>query len=561
MKRLLILTGLIILSTSLFSQSKDNPTILTIGEHQFTVGEFWHIYDKNKDLSSFTETPEQFAERFTNYKLKVVDAIREKMDTETEFVTEFSKYAEELAAAYLIDSAAIEQAAKSAYNNMNRLVSAAHILITLPRNRPATPADTLAAWKKINDVRQKAIAGADFNDLAVEYSEDPSVAQNGGELGYFSAFQMVYPFEKTAFSTPVGQISEIVRSPFGYHIIKVNDLKPNPGKIKVAHIMKQFPRDVSPDVEAMLKNSIDSIYGLLQGGADFAELAKQFSDDKQSGARGGEMVPLTLGQIPVFTDEAFNLKTDGEVSAPIKTPFGWHIIKRLELIQIEDYQTARPQIINQMARDERGQAGHTAFINKKRYSAAFKINKPVFDEISASANETETNDAFFGKISQDDNRKLYEYETETVTVAQFLDFLKNDNAFAVTEGIVSIEKAMNRMASEVIMKTEKENLPKKTPTYLYLANEYFDGLLIFELSNKRIWSQVGADTVALYEHYLNNASDFSENGVLIPYENCKGEVMNSYQAKLEVDWIKEMRQRYNPVFNYKLLKKKKFRNN
>ncbi|MCL2073799.1 MAG: peptidylprolyl isomerase [Marinilabiliaceae bacterium] len=561
MKKTLIFIGFIFLSSLIFSQSKNDPTILTIGNHQFTVGEFWHIYNKNKDLSSFTETPEQFAERFTNYKLKVVDAINHKLETDDDFVTEFSKYAEELSASYLIDSVAIEQAARAAHHNMTRMVSAAHILVQLPRNQPATPADTLAAWTKINEARQKAVAGEDFNKLAIEYSEDPSVAQNGGELGYFSAFQMVYPFEKTAFSTPVGQISEIVRSQFGYHIIKVNDLKQNPGKIRVAHIMKQFQRNAPPEAEAQLKNSIDSIYRVLQSGGDFAELAKEFSDDKQSATRGGEMQPLLLGQIPVFTDEAFKLSKDGEVSAPVKTPYGWHIIKRLELLPIEDYQTSRPQIITNMARDERGQAGNTAFIKTKRYSSAFKVNKPVFDEITALSNDTKTNEEFFGKISQTDSRKLYEYEKENVTVSQFLEYLKNDNTFMVSEGIVSVEKAMDRMASEEIMKIEKNNLPKKIPTYQYLSNEYYDGLLIFEISNKRIWSQVGADTVALYEHYLNFASDYTENGELIPYENCKGDVMNSYQSKMEADWMIEMRKKYNPVFNYKLLKNKKYRNN
>ena len=561
MKQALIFTGLIILSLSVFSQSKNNPTVLTIGEHNYTVGEFWHIYNKNKDLSSFTETPEQFADRFTNYKLKVVDAIKLKLDTISDFVEEYSKYAEDLAAAYLIDSAAIEQAARSAHYNMTKLASAAHILVMLPRNRPATPADTLTAWNKISEAREKAMAGEDFNELAVEYSEDPSVAQNRGELGYFSAFQMVYPFEKAAFSTPIGNISEIIRSPFGYHIVKVNDIKPNPGRIKVAHIMKQFPRELTPEIEKIMESSIDSIYGLLLNGEDFAELAKQFSDDKQSGAKGGEMQPLFLGQIPVFTDEAFKLTKDGETSAPVKTPYGWHIIRRLELIPIEDYQTAYQNIITMMARDERGQAGNTAFINKKRNSAAFKINKPVFNEISALANDIEINNDFFGKISQSDNRTLYEYENIKVTVTQFLEYLKNDKSFVVSEGIISVEKAMNRQASEIIMKEEKQNLPIKTPEYLYLANEYYDGLLIFELSHNKIWSQVGADTVALYEHYLNYASDFSENGELIPYEDCKGEVMNSYQAKMEADWINDMRKKYNPTFNYKLLKNKKYRNN
>jgi peptidyl-prolyl cis-trans isomerase SurA len=644
MKHSIILTGLILLSLTVFAQKGSNQTILTIRDYQFPEGEFWHIYNKNKDLSSFTETPEQFAERFINYKLKVVDAIYQKMDTTASFVSEYGQYAEELAASYLIDSVAIEKMARGSYNNMTKLVSASHILITLPRNRAATPEDTLVAWNKIKEIRDKALAGADFNELAFEFSEDPSAKQNRGELGYFTAFQMVYPFEKVAFTTPSGKISEIVRTNFGYHIIKVQDIRPNTGKIRVAHIMKMFPRDADPSIEESLKTTIDSIYALIKNGQDFEELAKQFSDDKQSATRGGEMPPLTFGQIPVFVEEAFKLKADGEISAPVKTPFGWHIIKRLEIIPVEDYITAYPTIISMMGRDERGQIGHTALIEAKRRSPAFKINKEVWNEISLSAVNVENNDDCINKIQKNDNRTLYEYEGAKVTVTEFVEFLKNDKLFVVSEGIVSLEKSMDRMASDVILKEERKNLPRTNPTYHYLANEYHDGLLIFELSNEKIWSKVGADTVALYEHYLNYPAEFSEyptlagtiwnvsdakaikkidtelaknpnqdiealikklkitpaailvgnkisfakeasnpfktselpednkyknsggiiywqgtveKGALIPYEDCKGEVMNSYQNKLEENWLKELREKYKPVFNYQLLKKKK----
>ena len=648
MKRVTILTGLFLLSVMAFSQKASNQTILTIGEFQFPEGEFWHIYNKNKDLSAFSETPEQFAERFINYKLKVVDAISYKMDTLNSFVSEFGQYADELAAGYMIDSAAIEQAARSAYNNMTKFVNASHILIALPRNRLATPADTLKAYEKIKEIRDKALSGEDFGALAAEFSEDPSAVQNNGELGNFTAFQMVYPFEKAAFSTPVGKISEIIRSPYGYHIIKVNNVMTVTGKMKVAHIMKMFPRSgMKEDTEEKLKFSIDSIYAAFKKGADFSELAKLYSDDKNSAVQGGEMPAISIGQIPVFSEEAFKLKTDGEVSAPIRSPFGWHIIKRIGFTPIEDYKTAYPNIISMMSRegDERGQIGHTAYIDKKRNSPAFKINKAVWDEISQFAVNEENNETCFKKFTKNDNRILFEYETAKVTVNEFLDYLKTDKLFIVAEGIVSMEKSMNRIASDVILKVERQNLPKTCPIYQYLANEYHDGLLIFELSNKKIWSKVGADTVALYEHYLNYLPEFSENptlngkmwyvnnakliqkinkelslnpkanlteifkkvdksgskyrfmegsfsfakeennpveanvlpvenpfknsegavywqgalenGAVIPFENIKGEVMNSYQTKLENDWIKELREKYQPVFNMNLLKKKK----
>ncbi|MDR2928101.1 MAG: peptidylprolyl isomerase [Cytophagaceae bacterium] len=646
MRKIISLSALFLMMVSAFSQSKPDETILTIGQFKFTEGEFWHIYSKNKDLSSYKETPEQFAERFINYKLKVVAAIDQKMDTLPAFVSEYGKYADELAAGYLIDSAAVESAARSAYTNMTKLVNASHILVALSRSATPTPADTLAAWQKITEIRNRVLAGEDFNEIAATQSEDPSARQNQGRLGYFTAFQMVYPFEKAAFSTPVGEVSEIVRSQFGYHILKVHDVRPNTGKIRVAHIMKIFPRDVTPQIEEAMKVSIDSIYAAFKSGADFAELAQKHSDDRGSAARSGEMQPFNYGQIPVFSDAAFELVNDGDVSEPVKSPFGWHIIKRLELTPVEDYQTAHPSISSMLARDERGQAGNVAFVEARKKSPLYRLNGEVFSTLSAPLNsEIKNKDDYFGKITAT-TQILFEYDDAKVTVSDFVEYLKNDASFLVQEGTVALQKALDKKVSETVMEVERKKLPERNPAYRYLANEYHDGLLIFELSNQEIWAKVGTDSVALYEHYLNYSPEFVEysqltgtqcyvnnekliakiskavaknpsanisdivmkyakkpadskcitgthafaksvadnpvkaellpddnelknatgvvfwqgnieKGAVIPYENCKGDVMNSYQTLLETEWIKSLRNKYNPVFNSKLLKKKR----
>ena len=299
-----------------------------------------------------------------------------------------------------------------------------------------------------------------------------------------------------------------------------------------------------------------------------------------------------------------------------------------------------------MARDKRGEIGHTSFINSKKKNPEFKINRTILNEFVPYTIDAETNTAFFNKIDKNDNRIIFEYKTTKVTVDEFLDFMKKmEHTFQIKEGFIQVENALDKMASEVIQKVERENLHKTKPIYHYLANEYYDGLLIFESSNQKIWSVVGADSLALYEHYLNYCSEFSDyptlegkqwlindaklinkidkeitkfpnsniaeiikkfdktgsehkylegsfrfakeeknpvaanllpeenpfyntegiiywqgkiqKGALIPYEDCKGDVMNSYQTRLEENWIKELRQKYNPVFNYKLLKKKK----
>lgn len=159
----------------------------------------------------------------------------------------------------------------------------------------ATPQDTLAAYKKIMDIRQKALNGEDFEKLAVEYSQDPSAKENKGNLGYFTSFRMVYAFETAAYKTPLGEISKPVRTRFGYHLIKVNDIRNNRGEVAVAHIMLLNPKE-GEDPEAV-ENKINDIYKKIQQGENFEELAKQFSEDKSSASKGGVLNRFGSGQL------------------------------------------------------------------------------------------------------------------------------------------------------------------------------------------------------------------------------------------------------------------------
>lgn len=637
------LLGILFLSgISIFSFSQKDETILKIGSHHFSSGEFWHIYNKNKHIPGFNETPDQFAGRYINYKLKVIEAITQGLDTLPEFISEYTNYSDELAASFLIDSAAIEKSAKEAFNHMNRIVSASHILIRFPQS-PA-PADTLKAWQRINELRERITKGEDFNQVAAMHSEDPSARQNLGKLGYFSAFQMVYPFEKAAFSTKVGDISPIVRTTFGYHLIKVHENLPNKGKIKVAHIMKMFSQIPTPGMDAAVKTSIDSIYNLLLNGADFAQMASQFSDDGQSAPNGGEMRPFALNEIvPEFSSAAFNLKENGEISEPIRTPFGWHIIKKLDQQPLDDYKTLRPNILAMMGNDERNLAGQKTFVENKRKTPAFKFNQPNWQII--------TNPLESGEITREDYLKsvprssqlLFSYYTTTVSQAEFIEFLEKHPDFSTNEGKLSIEKALDEMITATIIKTEKERLPSTNHQFRYLKNEYHDGLLIFELSNREIWSKTDTDSAALHQFYLNHLPEFSNHptlvgtqcyvldgkqitnltkaikktpnaqlpdmvkkqfgnhenfnciqgefnfiytsdnpveasqltesnphfnskgvvfwqgtlipGEVIPYENCRGLVISSYQNHLEKEWVESLRKKHQPAFNKKVLKK------
>jgi peptidyl-prolyl cis-trans isomerase SurA len=492
--------------------AQKDQTILTIGDQTFSSGEFWHVYNKNKHLPGFNESPQDFADRFINYKLKVVEATHQGLDTLPSFKSEYQKYADDLKRAFMVDSAALEAMALQAYNNLENIVNASHILISLQPN--ALPEDTLKAYTLISEVREKAMGGEDFEALAQRYSQDPSAAQNKGRLGYFSAFRMIYPFEKAAFSTAVGSISEIVRTDFGYHIIKVHEKFPNPGKVRVAHIMKMFETPGENSHDSASKMAIDSIYAELLKGAPFEKLAARYSDDKNSSAQGGEMRAFSLPEmVPEFALAAFELEADGAVSEPVRTNYGWHIIKRLEHTPVGSFEDEYAHISSMMSRDGRSSIGAEAFIKTKMSGPNFHWSEAAVGGLYALAEQAVDNKTFFSSVSPSDE-VLFSYYQDVITVSAFVAYLESDASFNVIGGRAAIDKAMDAMAYQLVSEVENRDLAKHNQKYKYLVNEYWDGLLIFEISNNEIWQTVGRDTLALQTYYHNNLSEFTPAPVL-----------------------------------------------
>lgn len=270
-------------------QAQNEIPIVTIANQKISRAEFERIYKKNNENLQENidiKTPEEYLELFINFKLKVAEAMHLKIDTVQAFREELAGYRQELSAPYLTDIQFDEKMTRELYRRLKSEVNASHILFAVPEN--ATKAQDEEILAKALKIREEILAGKDFNEAAFEYSDDPSAKHNRGNLGYFSGFQMVAPFEDAAFTLPQGEISQPVKSSFGYHLIKVHDTRENRGEIKVAHIMKMFPPGISNIDKARLNNEMHSIYSKIKDGDDFAELAKAYSDDKQSAMQGAK---------------------------------------------------------------------------------------------------------------------------------------------------------------------------------------------------------------------------------------------------------------------------------
>jgi len=489
MKRLLF-SFLLVCASFLGVIAQNDEVLLTIDGKPVTKSEFEYIYKKNNSnvySEADKKSPKDYLELFIDFKLKVLEAENLQMDTLQSFKDELAGYRKEAAAPYLTDHNFDEQFVHEMYRRMTQEVNASHILLRLDPN--ATHGQEEKVLNKIQGIRQEIIDGKDFAQAANEYSEDPSVETNHGELGYFTAFMMVFPFENAAFETPVGEISEPVRSKFGYHLVKVNDVRKNQGEILVAHIMKNVSKDASEEKKAQIKATIDSLYQLVLNGADFAELAKKESDDRRSGAEGGKMPWFAAGRIiPSFSNPAFALKNIGDVSKPVETEFGYHIIKKIDERKIASFEQLKDEIENRIKRDpERNNSSQQAFIDELKKEYHFTENAEGKQKLEG--------------LNIQDKSTLPEVELFKIDNQEFGSNELQKWISSKKLGNGSYLSYFLQWVDDEVIALEDSKLEDKYPEFKYLMQEYHDGMLLFNISQEKIWNFASEDTTGLQDFY------------------------------------------------------------
>lgn len=495
---------LFVLSSSLSAQNKDKDVLFTINDKPYYTDEFERIYKKNLDLvkDDTQKDLDQYLELFVGYKLKVNKAYKLGLQNNAKYQNELKSYRTQLAKNYFNDTKITQELVEEGYNRLQKEIKASHILIMADEN--ATPEDTLKAFKKIDEVRKKALAGEDFEKLATEFSEDPSAKENKGDLGYFTAFRMVYPFENAAFTTEKGKVSKIIRTRFGYHILKINDIRANRGEITVAHIMVLNPK--ADDVDKDAKNTINDIYKKIQQGEKFEDLAKQFSEDKSSSSKGGVLNKFGSGQLSSeeFENMAFALKNVGDLSAPFQSQFGWHIIKLIEKHPIKTIDEMKSEIETKVGKDDRSKKITASLNEKLRKKYTYKRDNKQFQAVSKLVN----NDFYESKWTQPENAKdftatLLTINTKKIDGKAFLDFVdKQQKAGIKTKPVTKLtEELYTKFLDEQLTTFYDENLENDFPDFANVMEEYRDGLLLFDLMEKEIWERAKTDTLGLKTFY------------------------------------------------------------
>lgn len=499
----------------------NDPVLLTIDGQPVYQSEFEYIYSKNNTENAIDpKTIDEYMELFINFKLKVAEAEAQGIDTTEAFVKELAGYRKQLAKPYLTDNNAIDSLIKEAYARKLKDVEMAHIALQVPRN--ATAADTLAVYEKAMLAKQRVTTGIPvkkgrktiqepepFDAVAKELSDDPSVAQNGGYFGWVAPFRIVYPLENVIYTTPVGEVSDPVRSPFGYHIIKVLAKRPNPGEILVSHIMIMAPKNDGAR-DAVAKHKIDSIYQCVLNGEDFAELAKKCSEDRGTAAQGGALPWFGTGQmIPEFSDAAFALKEKGDVSAPIRSAFGWHIIKLNDKRKIASFEEIKDDLKRSVERDERIKVAQQSFINKLKKAYGYQENKNGLDDFYQLAGQYALKDSAFMKEAEKLTATLFSFAGKTYSQADFAAYLaKNPNSGQTIPGCIINEK-FNAYVAQELTQYENSQLENKYTDFRNLVKEYHDGILLFEISNREVWERASTDIEGITGFFEENRSNYA----------------------------------------------------
>jgi peptidyl-prolyl cis-trans isomerase SurA len=499
-------------SFSLMAQSQD-PTLFTVKDQAVKVSEFDYIYNKNngKDADYSKSSLEEYLNLYVRFKLKVQAARDMRLDTIPSLVKELEGYRQQLTSNYLNDKEVTEKLAREVYDRQNKDLKISHILFSL--NNSSSPADTLKAYQTAMDAYREIMKSKDFDAAAKKYSNDLNTAQKGGNLGWVTAMlpDGFYHFENTIYSLKPGEISYPVRSRLGYHILRLDEIRPARKRMEAAHIL--FRKSVKGKPDILAKGRVDSVYALIKKGASFEDMARSASEDKSTAQIGGNIGFFGINQYDTpFEDAAFNLKADGEISAPVETSIGWHIIKRLRKDEDLPFERARKKITSDIQRDSRFREAQGSLISKIKTEAGYKEDTMALNRFAAAM---DTNFFTYKWKAPEFSRAevLGNIGNIQITNLEFADFVKSNTRLRIQgaedpDVKSTVRNLFNEMVSQKCLQYEEGRLEEKYPEFKALMREYREGILLFEATKNVVWDRASEDTLGLRQFYEKNKSKY-----------------------------------------------------
>ncbi len=497
------------------AQKNNKDILLTIKNdktYKITSDEFLRIYQKNnKQNSKNAKDIEEYLDLFINYKLKVIEAQEQGYDTMYSFIKELNNYKNQLARPYLEPEEDKEKLMKTYYNHLKYEIDISHIMLEMDF-RKATPGDTLFAYNKILDIRKRILEGEPFEKVARATSDDPSVKTDGGRKGYIKGFRYPLRFEMAAYKLSPGEISRPVRTKFGYHLIKMHDKRESIGKIKVAHIFKSSHAK-TPEAKAdSIKKLVFDIHEKLQNGAPFDEMARKYSDHRESAMRGGEFKWFEAGDmIPEFENASVELEEKGEISKPVKSDYGWHIIKLIGKKEVPTYEEIKDDIAKKIEKTQGREYLKQKFIKTKMQEYGYQTDTTNIKPFYAINETTFKKENWHAPSALKTNKHIFSIGDSVYTQNDFAKFLSTKsgkNQFANIPMVTLVDRTYKEFKDYYTMNYEYFMLKEKYPQYRNLINEYKEGILLFNISDDKVWSKAVKDTVGLTKYHEKNKENY-----------------------------------------------------
>lgn len=511
--RKLVLSCLV---TGLSIAATQAQTLFTYGGKPVSKQEFLKVYQKNS-INKKTDFSEPALREYLNlyslFKMKVQEAEILRLDTVQSIDEELDNYRHQLARNYLSDKEVTEKLIREAYDRMKSEVHVAHILISV--SPTAVAADTALAYRKIDSLYKAATTGkADFGKLAAQFSDDRGSRESGGDIGFLTALQTLYPFENAVYNTPVGKISAPFRTQFGYHIVKVIEKRPARGEVEVAHILIASPKSKGEAGVAAAKLRADSVVRMLKSGSKFDELVDRYSDDKLSKNEHGLLPPFGAGRmVPAFENAAFALKNPGDISAPVKTDYGWHIIRLVSKKPLQPFDSVQTSIKRRIDNDARSTIARDMFLANIKKQNGFKEYPAALSAITtkmAAIPDTGSNaNMFSAKEFRYMNDPMFELAGHKYLQSDFMSFAENITRGRLNGVRNTMLNDLYRMYVDRTLNDFEENrLAETNPDFKALMDEYRNGIMIFELMDRNVWGKATRDSVGLKAFYDANKGHY-----------------------------------------------------
>lgn len=521
----------------LFAQQNQDAVILKVNDREVSASEFKSVYTKN--ASVFTDddkmSVEDYFELFKKYQLKLEAAFQLGLDEDSEFLKEYKKYYKQLADNYIANGEVTDEMVKETYNRIQTEVKASHILISVKPN--ATESQKEEALQKAQKLIEELHAGADFESLAKKHSDDPSAQVNAGNIGWFRAFKMVYPFEEAVYHLETNEISAPVETQFGYHIIKKTGERKSIGKIKIAHIMVRAQQQDTTKTPA---DRIQEIYKKIENGEDFQDLAKQFSQDENTAENGGVMPAFELGSInsPTFEEVAFSLNKNGQVSKPFETRFGWHIIKRLGTEPLASFEEQKDQLKRRIKTSERSKLLNDRIQAKLSEYHTTTANPEAIAFLASHIDDDLLKSQWKLKNPKAIPNKVYlTIDDSTFSWLDLAEYIEKQQRAAKNNSSkkAKITELANNFVYANLVEHHKKNLPDIDPEFAASIQEYKHGLLLYEVMDRQVWSPAKEDSIALRKHYQQNKSNYKTD------ETIDVEMVNFTSKKQAKRFLKKVK--------------------